>query len=818
MHRILGRGPRAFRTSSFVSDVSYAARALRSSVAYTAAAMLTLTIGIGATTTIFSIADGVLIKPLAFSAPDRVIALYQNDRTKETERGDVAPANFADWRARSGAFAALAAAEPFAVNYATRDGVEQIFNWNVTKDFFQVLDARPALGRLFEPSDFVRGPARVVILTYASWQTRFGADPAIVGRELQIGRGRATVVGVLARNFDYLSSSKMELYFPKVLDSAELRIRNTAYYKVVGRLKPSVSVAAARADLGRVSAQLAREYPATNTNTIGTVEPLARAVAGDAGRPLALLVGAVAVVLLIACVNVASLVLARGARRRREIAVRVALGASRWRIVRQLMAENLLLAIGGGLGGVLVAWAAVQGVVRLDPGAVPRLPDVRIDERALACTVAVTGISALVFGLLPALRSTALNPAVELRAGVRASGDGARGRLRRSLAIAEIALAFVLLVSSALLLRSFVSVLHADRGYRSDHVLAATVFVYAWAPNARARVDYVATLLRRTEALPGVVAAGATSSLPLDLAIGADQGTFTIDGRSVRAGEEPSAHMTAVTPGALSALGIPLRRGREFAAGDDSGSAPVAIINEMMAKRYWPGEDPIGKRLRFAFYSGAVERTIVGIVADTKQRALDAAPEATVYVPHAQAPTGAMTLVYRTDKEPRLLLHDLRRVVRDVNPALPLANVQTLDELAAVSVEPRRFVLSLAGAFGIAALFLALVGIYGVVNQGVIDRRGELGIRMALGANRVDVVRLVLRQAVTFAVTGIGVGIAAAVAISGFMRGMLIDVQPLDVPTYAMVALAMVATAAGAAALPAYRAGRIDALESIRAS
>jgi putative ABC transport system permease protein len=815
-HRLVRAGRTVLR-NTVVADFAYAVRVLRSSRAYTAAAVLTLTIGIAGTTTIFSIVDGVLLKPLPFSSPGRVVALYQSNRAKGSDRDGVAPANFADWRARSGSFAALAAAEPFAVNYTTQDGVEQIFNWNVTRDFFAVLDARPAIGRLFVPSDFTPGLARVVILTYASWQSRFGADPSIIGRRLRIGSGSLTVVGVLAQNFDYLASSKMELYLPIVLDSAALRIRNTAWYEVVGRLKPGVSLMAARADLGRVSTQLAREYPATNTNVAAAVEPLASAVAGDARRPLELLLGAVSLVLLIACVNVASLVLARGVQRRREIAVRVALGASRWRVVRQLMAENLLLGLGGGIGGLIVASWTIRVIATLDPGSIPRLNDVRVDLRALACTIAIALIATLVFGLFPVLRTTALDPAAELRAGVRASGDGTRGRVRRALAVAEVALAFVLLVGSALLLRSFVSVLHGDRGYRSDHVLAATVFVYQWARTPRSRAEYIEALLRQTATLPRVIAAGATSSLPLDIAIGADQAAFTIDGRPVVTGEEPSAHMTAVTVNAFSALGIPLRRGREFTAADDSGNAGVVVINAAMARRFWPNEDPIGKQLRFAFYSAPEERTVVGIVADTRQRALDAPADPIVYVPLAQAPTGAMTLVYRTTSEPRLLLRDLKRAVGAFNPALPLADVETLDELAAASVQPREFVTTLAGAFAVSALVLALVGIYGVVNQGVIERRGELGVRLALGAQPIHVVRLVLRQAIVFAALGVAVGIGGAAVITVLMRSMLVGVQPFDAPTFLGVGVVMVVTAAAAAAVPAVRAGRIDALESIRA-
>jgi putative ABC transport system permease protein len=806
------------RAKGLLADIVYAGRTLRSSIGFTVAAVATLAIGIGATTAIYSVVDGVLFKPLAFSNPGRVVALYQNDRKKSVDHDNVAPANFADWRERSRSFAELAAAEPFALNYSGPEGVEQIYNWNVTEDFFRVLDARPALGRLFVPADFTPGSLRVLILTYASWQTRFGADPAIIGRRLLIGRGSATVIGVLPANFAYLASSKMELYAPKVLSPNERQIRNTAWYNIVGRLKPGVSLDAARSDVTRIGLQLSNEYPATNATVGVTVEQLGDAIAGDARRPLTLLFGAVVLVLLIACVNVANLTLARGARRRRELAVRSALGASRWRIAQQLMTEHALVAGAGGLVGVVGAAVTVRLIRTASLLSVPRLADVQLDARALAFTLVTVVVVTLLFGLLPVIKSTSLDAAVELRAGTRASGDTRRGRVRRGLVIAEVALAFVLLVGAGLLMRSFVSVLRSDRGYKSDHVLAATIFVYQWNPTPRARASFVAALVHAAAAIPGVTSAGATSSLPLDIAIGADQGTFTIGGRSVAAGQEPSAHMTAVTPTAFDALRVPLLRGRPFTSADDSASAPVVVINESMARRYWPDSDPIGQRVRFAFYSTVLERTVVGIVADTRQRALDVPPEPILYVPHAQAPTGAMVVVLRTAGEPRNVLRDFRRIVSTLNPALPLAGVETLDELAAASVKPREFVLTLLGAFAACAFILALVGVYAVINQGVLERRGEIGVRVALGALPASIVRMVIGQGVGLAAVGVVLGGAGAVAVTGLLRGMLVGVQPFDAPTFAIAASIMVIVAALASAFPAMRASGVDPVEALRAN
>lgn len=804
------------RGNSAVADIVYAARTLSSSFAFTAAAVATLAIGIGATTAIYSVMDGVLFKPLPYSNPTRVVALYQDDHKKNLNHDDVAPANFADWRERSQSFSYLASAEPYALNYAAPEGIEQIYNWNVTEDFFRVLDTRPVLGRLFVPADFIPGPPRVLILTYASWQTRFGADPTVIGRRLQIGSGIATVVGVLPPNFDYLASSKMELYAPAVLSANERQIRNIAWHKVVGRLKPGVSLDAARSDLARIARQLSSEYPATNATVGVTVEQLGKSIAGDARRPLIVLFCAVVVVLLIACVNVANLTLARSARRRRELAVRSALGASRWRIARQLMTEHALVALAGGIvGSVGAAWT-VRVIRSANSVSVPRLADVELDGRALAFTLVAVVVATLLFGLLPAIKSTNLEAALELRSGTRTVGDVGSGRLRGSLVIAEVALAFVLLVGASLLMRSFVAVLDADRGYKSDHVLAATVFIYQWNRTPGERIRFIESLVRAGAAVPGVLSSGAISSLPLDIAIGADQGIFTIAGRSVAVGQEPSVHMTAVTPTTFGALRVPLIRGRSFTSSDDSASAPVVVINESMAQRYWRGADPIGQRVRFAFNSTPIERTIVGIVADTRQRAIDAPPEPIVYVPHAQAPTGAMVVVLRTLAEPRNVLRDFRRVVSELNPALPFAGVETLDELVAASVKPREFVLTLLGAFASCALLLALVGVYAVVNQGVLERRSEIGIRVALGAFPASVVRTVIGRGAALATAGVLIGGGAALAVTGLIRGMLVGVEPFDLATFTAVALVMVIVAVLASALPAIRAARVDPVESLR--
>lgn len=807
------------RARSAIDSVLAALRALRAAPAFTLAALATLAIGSGPTTAIFSVVDGVLLKPLPFSRPDRVVALFQNDRKSGNAHEDVAPANFVDWQARTTSFAALASAEPFALTYSGPDGVEQIYDWNVSRDFFSVLDAHPALGRLFGPGDFAPGPPRSLILTYACWQRRFGGDPSIIGRQLRIGSGSATVVGVLPRNFDYLSSSKMEIYAPTVLNGREQQIRNMAWYHIVGRLKPGVSMSAARADAERVGAQLSSEYPATNANVGVTVERLDRAIVGDAQRAVLLLFGAVAMVLLIACVNVASLVVARTARRSRELAIRTALGASRGRIAWQLLIEHFLLALAGGAAGAALAAWSVSLIRRASPTSVPRVEDMRVDARALAFTLAVVLVATLIFGLMPALRGAQRDAVDALRSGERSAGSITRRRARRLLVVAEMALAVILLIGSGLLLRSFAAVVRADRGYESDHVLAATVFVYQWNPTPASRVNFIAQLVTRAASIPGIVAAGAVSSLPLDIAIDADRATFTIDGRPVPVGDEPSVHVTAVTTSALDALRISLHRGRQFQASDDSTGAPVVLINEAMARRYWPGTDPIGRRLRFAFDSKPLDREVVGVVADTKQTALDVPGEPIVYVPHAQAPSGAMAIVMRTaGDDPRAVLGAFKRGVAELNPALPLAGAETLDELAAASVRSRRLTAVLLGSFAVCALLLAMVGTYAVVSQGVAERRRELGIRIALGAQGRSVINLVMGDGLAPSSAGIALGVAGGAAVTRLLHGMLVQVQPLDAWTFGVVAALMFATAAAACFLPARRATRVSPLETLRAA
>lgn len=798
-------------------DIRHAARTLRSAPSFTMAAVATLALGIGATTAIFSAVYGVLLEPLPFPDQDRLVAVYQNNHAKGIERDAVAPGNFAEWDQRSRAFAALGAAEPFGLTYAAPEGEEEIPNFNVTRGFFPALGVRPALGRLFDDADYQPHHALTLVLSYGSWQHRFGGDPHIIGRTLRVSKAPATIVGVLPRDFSYLETLRGEMFAPKVFDTAELNLRSDAWYYAVGRLGPGVSMAGASADMNRVARQLAAEYPNTNRETGITLVPLRDSIVGDSRTALLLLLGAVGFVLLIACTNVVNLLLAHTNRRAHEFAIRVALGASRARVVRHVLAQCALLSAIGGVAGVASAYWAVGMIRRLAPASLPRAGEIRVDWAALIFALAVTIATTFAFGLLPALRAARTDPHRALGSGGR-TGTGLRQRyLRRALVTAEVALTVMLLVGSGLLARSFTSVMRRDRGYRADHVIAATMFVWQWTPTDADRIAFAQRLVDRVAHLPGVISAGATSSLPLMQSIGVDHGKVAIVGHPVPAGSEPTAHIASVTPGAFGTLGMTLVQGRLFTDADDSASARVAVISQSMARRFWPNENPLGRHFTIGFYDRPFDREIVGVVRDVPGAALDVAPEPTIYLPHAQAATGSFSVVARTAIDPAAVTGELRRVVAELNPELPVASVNTLDDMVSDSLKPRRFVLALFGCFSVAALALALVGVYGVINHATLERSREFGVRIALGAGPSAVLGMVMAQGVGAALGGLALGLVGAAALTGVVRGMLYGVPPIDGVTFASVALVMLGTAALACYLPARRATRIDPLDTLRA-
>ena len=801
---------------SVVQDLRLAVRALRRSPAFALTAIATLALSVGATTTMFSAVDGVLLRPLPYPEPERLMAVLQHNRLKQ-DRAAASPANFLDWRERSRSFAHLGSAEPFSFDIDTPNGPETIPTWLISDGFFQAVGARPLLGRTPRPEEFVAGREGVVVLSHALWVARFAADSAVLGRTITTDRKPATVIGVMGPDFKVpYAGDDMAFWAPKVFDADDRENRGSTFIQVVGRLRPGVSVADAEAELDAIARDLEREYPRTNSNVEAAVVPLSESITGRVRRGLLVLFGAVGLVLLIASANLANLLLARASRRARELAVRVALGAGRGRVMRYLLAESAVIAVvGGALGAVFAQWG-VQLIGGLAPPDVPRLEAMRVDVRTVLFALGTAALTMLLFGLAPALSVS--RP--EARESLRARGgtsDRSRNRLRRALVIGEVALSLVLLTGAGLLVRSLAVLLSADPGYRTDGVLAVTVQAWGDYPRPDQKVAYVRDVTARLSALPGVEAAGSTSALPLASPIGRTFAPYTIVGAAPSStGEQSSARTTLVSGDYFPAIGIPVRRGRLFTAADDATSPPVLLVNEAFARRHWPTEDALGKRVLLGFMGRPIEREIVGVVGDVRHGGLHEAPAPGLYIPHAQEPNGAITFTVRTAGDPAALVPAVRREMFALNPSLPLSDMATMNALLDDSLRGRRFMLTLLGAFSLAALVLAAMGIYGVMSQETAERTREIGVRVALGARPDDVLMMVMRRAIATTAAGVILGVAGAMAMTRFLSGLLYEVRPLDTTTFASVVVLVVVVAAAATWVPAFRAARTSPLEALR--
>jgi predicted permease len=813
-----GVGP----VEDFVRDVRFGARTLRRRPGFAAVVVLTLAVGIGGTTAIFGAVHGVLLAPLPYRDPERIITVWTNDHIEGEERQDVSPGNFLDWRVRQRSFTTFASANPWSMDYIGPDGPEHLATWLVSEGFFETFGVRPILGRTFLPEDYIAGRNYVAVIGEDFWRSRFNADPQIIGRQLTLDSVPRTIIGVMPRSFRYPPRERdaapgREVWQPQVFDEDLRTARRGTILKVAGRLAPGTRLARAQADLDAIAAQLTREYPRTNTGVGVTLVPLPEQTVGHVRKALLVLMGAVALVLLIACGNVAGLLLARAVQREREVAVRVALGAGRGRILRQLGAESLVLALAGGVAGLVVAFGGLAAIRTLGPDTLPRLDDIAIGPSVLVFALATTLGAAVIFGIAPAVHATPTDVREKLAAGSARSGTGRpRRRLQNTFVVVQFALALVLLVSAGLLVRSFVTLLHVERGFDPHNVLAATVQAWGYYPTPDRRAAFTREATERLATLPGVQAAGMTSLLPFGPTIGQHEAGFEIEGRPVASPDQAeSVKIAAVTSGYFATLRIPLRRGRHFAATDAVDATPVAIINEALARRHWPNETPLGKRIKVT-YGPRVMRTIVGVVADVRLGGLHEAPKPTVYLPHAQASTGANAFVIRTRGEPMAALGQVRAEFRVINPAMPIASTTTLEALLDDSLRERRFHLALLGAFAMVALLLAALGVYGVMSHATTERTHEIGVRMALGARGPDVLRMVMRQGASLAVAGAVGGLIGAAAVTRLLRGMLFGVTPLDPMAYVGAGVLLLGAAGLACYVPARRAARLDPVRALR--
>jgi putative ABC transport system permease protein len=798
-------------------DARYGARMLARSPAFTAIAVLTLALGIGANTAIFSVINSVLLRALPYEEADRLVFL--TEWSEQVPNMSFSIANLKDVRDQNTVFEAMAGHnnQNFIL---TGEGAEseRLNGRQVTSGVFATLRKPPILGRPFTAEEDKPGTEGVCLLGEGFWDRRFGRDPGVVARRLVLNGEPFTVIGVLPGSL-HGGWKTVDVFTPLLrledrIGGPERRGNHPGIY-VTARLKPGVSEEAARRDVKAIAARLAAQYPDSNARQSMTLENAHEAFVGDLRPALLLLLGAVTLVLLIACANVANLLLARAAVRAKEFAVRGALGAQRGRLLRQLLTESLLLSLLGGVLGVALAWAGVRGLVASLPPNVPRADEIRVDAPVLAFTVGLAVLTGLLFGLAPAWKTSRQDVQDTLREGGRGTPGPAHHRVRNTLVVAQVSLALILLVGAGLLLRSFARVLAADAGFRAEGVLTAGVpLPQGRFPDEAKRAALVRQVVDSLQTAPGVRAASA--ALPL---LGGWQSSFRLEGRpDPPPGQVPSADITRVTPRYFDAMGVRVREGRVFTDHDTAEAPPVAIVDETFVRDHYPGESVLGKRLRFG---GPQDKDvkwleIVGVVGHVKNYGVDEESRVEVYLPYYQSPVAGATVIVRTDGEPASLSGAVRAAVKAADPELPVFAVRTLPELVSDRTAQRRLAAVLITVFAAVALVLAAVGIYGVMSYAVAQRTQEIGIRMALGAEREQILRMVLRHGTLMAVSGVVLGLAAAFALARLITSLLFQTSAADPPTFSVVPIVLIAVALVACYVPARRATRVDPLVALR--
>jgi len=788
-------------------DLRYAIRLLGRNPVFTIATTLTLALAIGGTTAMFTVVDAALLRPLPFAEPDDLV--WGWGQFPQGDSASISPADFVDYRARARAVR-VAAMTSFSRGFALSGTgePERVPGRLVSAGLFETLGVLPAMGRSFARADEDVENAEVAVLSDGLWRRRFGADPSILGRRVLVDARPVTVVGVMPRGFAFPQGT--DLWLPLAMREPEMQIRRFHFLRIVGRVAGGSTVAAAQADLDAIAARLAEAHPDSNQGWRVRLEPLREQLVGSYRAALLLLFGAVACVLLIACANIASLFLARSGARRRELAVRAALGASRWRLSRQLLVESLSVAALGGAGGLLLAVWSVHLLSVLAPRDLVTLRDVAVDARVLAFTAFVSLVSGILFGIAPALQAARLS----LRDALTSRGAGpSRQRARALLVAGELSLAAMLLMGAGLLLRSFTELLRVDAGFRASGVLTATVQLpelrYADADRILAFAEQLEETVR---AQPGVTSAAVTSRLPM-----APQGGdtyFTIAGQPEPEGGKPTADIRAVTPGYFQTMGVPLLRGRDVSRADRAGAPPVVVVNEPFVRRFLPGRAAVGERLVIDF-GRPITAEIVGVVGGVRHYGLDNDATAAMYLAFAQTPVPIVNVVARADGNETAAAGAVRNAVRGLDGTLPVDVVAMSDLVARSAAQPRLRAL-LVGGFAAVAILLAAIGVYGVAAGAVAERRREIGIRMALGARVPEVVSLVVRESARLAVAGLAIGVASALSLSHVVAGLLFGVRPLDVATLAGVVSVTLAATLIATAVPARRAARVDPATALR--
>jgi putative ABC transport system permease protein len=803
-------------------DVRYAFRLLRRSPGFSAITVLTLALGIGANVAIFDVVHAVLLGPLPFPDDDRLAIIGPEWHGSV---GSVAPADFLDLRRDNRAFTGMTAVRNLSVDLLEGDQPERVDGAIVTPDFFDVLGVRPTLGRAFLPGESGAGRDHVVVIGDSLWRTRFAASPDILRRTLRLNNEPYTVVGVAPPELRFPEGA--ELWVPP-LYAVPQRIgnltedpstnRGSHYFETYARLRPGVSFPEAQSDVSVIMARIARDFPNADARGGALVRGLREYLVGDSRRALLVMLGAVVLVLSIACANVASLLLARGAARRREIAIRTALGASAMRVVRQVLTESIVLALLGGLGGLVVAAACFPVLVSLVPDSARHLVRLSLEATVLLFALAISLLTGVVFGLSPALGAIAGRGLDALREAGRSGTAGRGGRsFQRVLVAGETALALMLLAGAGLLVRSFLRMRAVDPGFQPSGTIAMSVNLPSAYADPSRRVSYAREVLSNVQQVPGVASSALTTRVPLRH--GTSSRGVTVEGRTYTA-EQPTEKVipfyAAATPGYFRTLGIPLVEGRDFTDRDGPGSPKVVIINRALAKAFWPDEDPVGRRIGFGSAQGQEYAEVVGIVADVHTASLWQAPWPMLYAPYEQDPWSFMSFVARTSRPAELVLAEMRQAVQGADRSLAVTGVRTLEQVVAESLAPRRFQTGLLGAFAGLALILAMMGIYGVMSYAVAQRTREIGIRVALGAAPGALFREIVAEGLRVVGVGAVLGLMGAIASRGALQALLFEVSPLDPTTFAGVVVLLVAVALAACLVPASRAMRIDPVVALR--
>jgi putative ABC transport system permease protein len=803
-----------------MKQLRYGIRSLLRRPASTVVALITLALGIGVNTAIFSAVDSVLLRPLPLKDSERLVSIWEHTLRVGVRQNEVAPANFFDLRNQNQVFEDIGAYGPDDINMTGDGEPEHLEGQLVTANVFSILGVEPALGRTFLANEDQPGQDHVVVLSDALWQRRFDRDPSIVNRTITLNGELFTIVGVMPRGF-FFPEREIELWTPWAMEPEQKSGRGDHYLRLVARLKPDTTLERANADLEGIAQRLSSEYPRTNEGLGFIAHSLRQDYAGNLRSPMLILFAAVALVLLIACVNVANLLLAQATSRRKEIAIRIALGARRWTIVRQLLIESLLLAGAGGLLGLLGAFWGVQGLTKLLPESLSKLQDVNIDARVFLFTLGVSVLTALVSGGVPALLAARTKPGATLSDVARDAGGGTSGRhVRRVLVVSEVALAVVLLVGAGLLIRSFQRLRQVNTGFTPANVLTMRMVLpmpkYA---NPEARRAFYDEALRRVKALPGVESAGMITFLPLSF--NGMNFSFSVEGR-VAPGDMnlPFALYRVVSPDYFRTMGIPLQRGRFFDAHDTADSQPVILISRRLAEQYWPGEDPTGKRLKIGPVDSANPwLTVVGVVGDVRQAGLYGEERMDLYAPYTQERRSFVSprdLVVRTTADAASMAGAVRQAVWAVDKDQPISNVRTMDQVFAAAISKERFQTLLLGLFAALALLLSCIGLYGVISYSVAQRTHEIGVRVALGAQSGDVLKLVIRQGMMLTFVGLVVGIGTGLVVTRVLTDMVYGVTTTDPLTFGVAPLLLLLVAFLACYLPARRATKVDPLVALR--